>query len=155
MSVDPTHAAVPLVSQTDAARATRCADHERARAIPSAYRCGDAIDRIGVPFNGVGLELERRLRSRRQHDLFFRCLPVHLHRARVVGSSPRRRICNRSGRRAFVLCVGRGSLTFCGSEGFRPNPTGVEIVSFKWVPADQLGLNSRAGFGLKTVQVMR
>jgi hypothetical protein len=156
VSVSPTHAAVPLVSQAEAARATP-APITSGPPIPSAYRCGDAIDQVGVPFNGVGWNWSGDCSLDAGTTLFLswpdgsKCVQLELR-----GASPEDESVIEIAAGPIRLVRRPGSpRIFCGPEGFRPNPTGVEIMSFKWVAADRLSPNSKAGFGLFSVQTMR
>ena len=156
VAVDPTHAATPLVTQAEAARATP-PPITSGPAIPSSYRCGDAIDRIGVAFNGVGWNWSGDCGLAAGTTLFMSmpagstCIGLELSEHRPADESV---IEVAAGPVRLVRRPG-SPLTFCGPEDFRPNPTGVEILSFKWVPVDQLSLTGRPPFLLFRVQMMR
>ena len=156
VSVSPTHAAAPLVSQAAAARTTP-APITAGVAIPSSYRCGDAIDQIGVAFNGVGWNWSGDCSLAAGTTLFMSmpagatCIGLELSKHTPADETV---IEVAAGPVRLVRRPGE-PLTFCAPVGFRPNPTGVELLSFKWVPVEQLSPTSRAQFLLFSVQTMR
>ncbi|MEO8679491.1 MAG: hypothetical protein ABI665_10625 [Vicinamibacterales bacterium] len=154
VSVSPTHAAQPLVGWAQLAQ-TMPAPVTTGPALPSRYACGDRIDELGVPFNGIGWNWAADCGLAAGSTLFFsmppeaQCLELDLANADA-------------GKEASIeIALGSVRLdrvapnVFCAPAGYRRNPAGVEIASFKWIPAAELSVSRRPGFGLRAVRAIQ
>jgi hypothetical protein len=123
--ISPTHAARPLVTLAEV-RSQMPAPADSGPTIPSAYRCGEDPGRSGVPFNGIGWDATGDCRVQAVTTLFMTkpdCLAI-------TAAGDTRDVQIKYG---VTLLDRAGPLTFCPPSGFRPNPTGIEIVSIAWV----------------------
>ena len=119
-------------------------------AVPTGYQCGDRLDAVRVPFNGVGWQSSGDCSLEAGTTLFLtlpadrNCVDIELEpevdRSEVAVKF------------AATLLERKGSL-FCVTPGFTRNPTGVEIVSLKWIPATALTVSSRPSFKMRSIAV--
>jgi hypothetical protein len=146
--ISPTHAAQPLA--TEAIVGTLPEPVMTGPAVPSSYQCGDRLDDIGIPFNGVGWQWNGDC-SLDAGSTLFMTLPADRSCVEIrLEPEPDRR--DIEVKFAATRLVRNGSL-YCLPPRFTRNPLGIEIVSLKWVAAAELTILSRPPFKMRSIQV--
>jgi hypothetical protein len=158
-SIAPTHAARPLSSAHQVASSMTVPALEGA-AIPSSYRCGDRLDDIGVPFNGVGWAWSGDCGLAAGTTMFATVPPgdscVDIDLARPDGApipvAELDAVEVKFGV-TFLERVSGPGLLFCTPRGFAHRPSGIEIVSLKWLAVEAVTLVSRPSYRMRSITI--
>jgi hypothetical protein len=149
-AISPTHAAQSLVRSAEAIRMTPPPVTSGA-AVPSSYRCGDRIDAVGIPFNGVGWNWSGDCGVDVGTTLFMTvpgdrvCVSIELDGPLPSDAAG---IQVKLGS-TFLERRADPGLVFCAPPSFRRQPSAVEIASFKWVAVENAANRSQ----LKSLKV--
>ena len=157
-SIAPTHAARPLSSAQVAGSVPEPVT--AGATIPSAYRCGDRLDDIGVPFNGVGWDWSGACGLAAGTTLFLSVPPgdscVELDLEKTDGAPlsavERDAVAVKFGL-TYLERASAPALRFCTPPGFARRPSGIEIVSLKWLPVEAVTLVSRPAYRMRSIAI--
>ena len=153
-SIGPTHAAQPLSTAAEVASSLP-APITHGAAIPSSYRCGDRLGDIGIPFNGVGWNWSGDCRVAAGTTLFLSLPRDHTCVAlefEGLDAAALDAIEVKFGVTHLDRAPGRPA-AFCAPAGFARRPSGVEVVSIKWVPIQQFSHLSFTSYKLRSITV--
>jgi hypothetical protein len=152
-AIAPSHRAGALFDAAQVAAGLRRPLPEP-RALPDAYRCGDAPETFGIKFNGSGWATPGSCEVHAATMLFLErpaCVRVRLEPA--AGAPPlrpegtamvRAKLGLSEMRRAADVPSGDGrALTFCAPPEHRPNPRGIELLYLGWTPPEALSPDVR------------